>query len=109
MAYDQKDYGYVQGGLADAATYGRMSEGGPEVGPFSVAAMAFDDARGLANRISALADRLCGSVPTPVSNANGIPSSQPPLLTALRIGSEQTRDAIRDAHQALERIERSLS
>lgn len=108
MAYDQKDYGYVQGGSLSEGKYASIGEAPMEPGPFGVAAMAFDEARGLAMRIGQLADRLCGPVPQPVSNT-GVNAASPAILPALRIGSEQTRDMIREAHSALERIERSLS
>jgi hypothetical protein len=102
------DYGYVQGGTMSDGKYASIGEAPAEPGPFGIAAMAFDEARGLSMRISQLADRLCGPVPTPVSS-QGTNAGSPAILPALRIGSEQTRDMIREAHSALERIERSLS
>lgn len=104
------DYGYAQGGLSEASMYAKVGADGPsEIGPFGVAAMAFDDALGLVNRLNALADRLCGPVPTPVGTQAGANAAPSALFSALRAGSEQAREAIRGAHQALDRIERSLS
>lgn len=101
------DYGYATAGLSDGK-YGAIVDAPPEIGPFGAAALAFDEARALAGRVTMLADRLCGPVPTPV-NGSGANASAPAILPALRIGSEQTREMIREAHSALERIERSLS
>lgn len=105
------DYGYAQGTAMNDAMYAKMAADGPEEpGPFGAAAIAFDEARGLASRIGVLADRLCGPVPQPASgSASGGRAESPAILPALRIGSQLTRDMIREAHSALERIERSLS
>lgn len=111
MAYDQRDYGFAQGGLSESAAFAAKAafDSPVDEGPFSAAARAFEEARVLATRVASLADRLCGPVPPPSINAASNTTATPPILVALRLGSEQTTVTIGEAHQALDRIERHLS
>jgi hypothetical protein len=68
---------------------------------------AMEEARALAYRIQTLADRLCGPVPTPVNTSSG-QSSPPAVFPAIRQSADQLSDAVREAHDAINRIERQL-
>lgn len=68
---------------------------------------AMEDASALARRVQALADRLCGPIPQPVNTAPAPPTS-PAVFPAIRHSAEQLSDATREAHAAMDRIERQL-
>lgn len=74
---------------------------------FTSTASAFEEARSLAYRISAVVDRLCGVQP---SGASGV-CEQPgagSVLGSLRDDADQTVDAVRRAMMQLDRLEREL-
>jgi hypothetical protein len=78
-----------------------------DLSPFTMAGMTFAETQDMCRRIEQLADRLCGSVPTPVSDSKSA-SDTPFVLPALRKMSGDTLAAVRSANEALSRIERSL-
>ena len=107
------DYGYqsagmIKGAWDEKAAY--VGEGATApMGPFAAVGHAFEDVHALARRVSLLADRLVGAVPQDVSAGYAANQPPPPLLTALHIEASRAAQSVRDANEALERIERLLA
>lgn len=77
------------------------------VSPFVMAANAFDVAAQVSIRVQVLADRLLGPTPQAVGNASGM-SAPSALLPQLRSSADLLNDQMREAMEALSRIERAL-
>ncbi len=110
------DYQTAQSGIIGGASLGYAKGSNSQQGysepvetsPFILAGMAFSNAGDLVRRVQSLADRLTGSVPTPVNPATAKAPMEPPTFSVLRHGAEMAIDEIGDAMRALDRIERAL-
>ena len=111
--YDRiQDGPYTDKGLSAGASLGMA---GGKIGAqieqqptaFADASTAMCDARTLASRVSALVDRFCGSVPTS-DGPDGRCGIENTILGDLRSDAERTVEAIRFAHDRLNRLEREL-
>ena len=104
MAYDQQHYGEK---AAYDTKYTTGTDAPQEETAFSALSEALNRSNLLANRVQMLADRLVGSVPTPVSDAaNGKPPAA--VFPTVRQASYETQAVVQDALNALDRIERAL-
>lgn len=93
-------------GLASAATLGAANKVSRTT-DFDVVNEALSFANSVANRIEALADALCGSVPRAVA---GETTADTPdgVLPRMAQSAHHTRGRLGDAMEALDRITRSL-
>ena len=103
-AYSNAKTAYVGGSLAGDFGPADLPE---QATPLVRLSGSMEEARALAYRIQSLADRLCGPVPQAVNTASG-QSSPPAIFPAIRQSAEQLSDAVREAHDAINRIERQL-
>ena len=106
------DFAYA---AAQNPNYGMLG-GGQQVGfasdapisstPVSKASDAMARAADICLRIEALADRLCGSVPTAVNTAgNQIKGKGPGVLPQLESHASELEDFVQRAHAAISRID----
>lgn len=109
MAYDQQVYDQ---GLGSAQKAYHDKYAGAAIGAdveetaFGAVSNALDRSNLLSHRVQQLADRLLGSVPTPVSDA---PSNKPSaVFPTMRQAAYETQAMAQDALNALDRIERAL-
>jgi type IV secretory pathway VirB4 component len=95
---------YIGGGsLADAS----QTLAPPQQPAINAAHGALNEAKDLANRISALVDRACGSTPQLAQKVRGETSGD--LFGSLRDNADSTFELLRTASSQLNRLERELS
>ena len=87
--------------------YATIGESPVEDTAFSAVSAVLDRSNLLSVRVQQLADRLVGSVPQPVSGAEGRTGGGA-VFPALRAAAHQTHSAVEDALNAIDRIERAL-
>lgn len=106
MAYHE---GIQTAAMAEKAYHDKYAsaEGLTEETAFSALSQALDRSNLLAQRVQQLADRLVGSVPTPVSDA-AIAKAPAAVFPTVRHASYETLSQVGDALDALDRIERAL-
>lgn len=93
-----------------AASIGGWSQGlsdAPPQSPLSAASNVMDLMAQMSNRVEALADRLCGSMPTSAGGGGAVPT-QSGHFNALRNDAEAAYRALERANVALSRIESML-
>lgn len=89
-------------GVPSAAMVGKL-----EVSAITSAAATLEEARALASRVDEIVNRLCGTVPQPVSSSDPRPPVSS-IFSGLRSDADRTADQVRNAHAQLNRLEREL-
>lgn len=104
MAYAKSSVGYEPEGYIGQEAQVQRSPNN-----LQAAAETFESAKSLSLRIQAYVSRLCGEVPEAANRTQGITGAGGGLFSALGQSSREASSYIRDAHDALDRLEKELA